>query len=236
MKEKATDKETNMTKFVPNLYRDISLDELVTYSIFILLEESKEATFENIVAKCFELFPEKFSLVGYPQWPDSTRVTKSWLRCRTDFKYIKGTVKSGFKLTSKGLEVIERVQRRLKRPVSEKIIVSQKKARERSKEEQFISELEKSEVFKRYLIDNEKMEISHFEFCDMLYCTLESSPKALKDNLEKLKGYAQKLNNNEVLKFLIYSENKLPHLLKSNPKKIRYIGGMMKRKVAEVYV
>lgn len=56
-----------MTKFSSNLYRDISLDELVTYSIFILLEESKEATFENIVAKCFELFPEKFSLIGYPQ-------------------------------------------------------------------------------------------------------------------------------------------------------------------------
>jgi hypothetical protein len=219
-----------MTKFSSNLYRDVSLDELVTYSIFILLEESKEATFENIVAKCFELFPEKFSLIGYPQWPDSARVNKSWLRCRTDFKYIKGSVKSGFTLTSKGLEVVERVQKRLKRPSSEKIIVSQKRAKERSKEEQFINELVESEVFTRYLIEQEKTEISHFEFCDMLYCTLESSAKALKENLEKLKEYAQKLNRTEALKFLLFSENKFSHLLKEKVEQKEYSGGMNKLK------
>jgi len=199
-----------------------------------LLEESKEATFENIVAKCFELFPEKFSLIGYPQWPDSARVNKSWLRCRTDFKYIKGSVKSGFALTSKGLEIVEKVQKKLRRPVSEKIAVSQKKAKERTKEEQFINELERSEVFKRYLSDHDKTEISHFEFCDMLYCTLESSPKALKENLDKLKGYAQKLNRNEVLKFLIFSEIKLFHLLQGKASQNEYVGGMNKGKTKGV--
>lgn len=213
-----------------NLYRDISLDELVTYSIFLLQEEEKEATFENIVAKCFELFPEKFSLIGYPQWPDSARVNKSWLRCRTDFKYIKGSVKSGFTLTSKGLEVVERIQKRLKRPVSEKFIVSKKKARERSKEEKFINELEKSEVFKRYLIDHEQTEISHFEFCDMLYCTLESSAKALKENLYKLKEYAQRLNRREALNFLIFAEKKFSHLLKDKIEDKEFSGGMNKAK------
>jgi len=219
-----------MTDISSKLYSDISLDELVTYSIFVLLEEKTEATFENIVAKCFELFPEKFSLVGYPQWPDSTRVNKSWLRCRTDFKYIKGSVKNGFTLTSTGLEIVEKVQKKLRRPVSEKITVSQKKAKERSKEEQFINEIEQSVVFKRYIADHEDMEISHFEFCDMLYCTLESSSKALKENLEKLKGYARKLNRNEVLKFLIFSENKFSHLLKGKVEQDEYVGGMNKGK------
>jgi len=212
-----------------NLYRDISLDELVTYCVFLLQEEKKEATFENIVAQCFELFPEKFSLIGYPHWPDSARVNKSWLRCRTDFRYIKGSVKSGFTLTSKGLEVVERVQRRLKRPVSEKFIVSKKKAHERSKEEKFINELENSEVFKRYVIDHEQIEISHFEFCDMLYCTLESSAKTLKENLDKLKGYAQRLNRSKTLNFLLFAEKKFSHLLKDNDGR-EYSGGMNKAK------
>jgi len=154
-----------MKQMSSELYSDISLDELVTYSIYVLLEGNKEATFEKIVAKCFELFPERFSLVGYSQWPDSGRVNKSWLRCRTDFKYIKGSVKSGFTLTSKGLEIAEKVQKKLSRPVSEKIVVSQKKAKERTKEEQFINELERSEVFIRYLNEHEQTEISHFEFC-----------------------------------------------------------------------
>ena len=51
-------------------YDDISLDELVTYCVNLIIQEGKEATFERIVEKAFFLFPEKFSLIGYPQWPD----------------------------------------------------------------------------------------------------------------------------------------------------------------------
>ena len=219
-----------MTQISPKLYSDISLDELVTYSIHELLEQKMEATFENVVAKCFELFPDKFSLMGYPQWPDSARVNKSWLRCRTDFKYIKGSVKSGFTITSKGLDAVERVQKKLRRPLVEKVVVSRKKAKERSREEEFIKELEQSEVYKRYLADQEKTEISHFEFCDMLYCTLESSAVALRDHLEKLKGYAQKLNKTKILEFLLFSENKLSHLLREKVETSEYTGGMNKAK------
>ena len=121
------------------VYHDISLDELVTYCVFLLHEENTEATFENIVAKCFDLFPDKFSLFGYPQWPDSSRVNKSWLRCRTDFKYIAGTVKTGFKVTSNGLDIVEKVQKKLNRPIKEKIAVLNKKTKERTKEEIDIS-------------------------------------------------------------------------------------------------
>lgn len=64
----------------------------------------------------------------------------------------------------------------------------------------------------------------------MLYCTLESSAKALKENLEKLKGYAQKLNRTEALKFLLFSENKFSHLLKEKVEQKEYSGGMNKLK------
>ncbi len=220
-----------MTKVSSSQYQNITIDELVTYSIFSLQEDGEEATFEKIVAKCFELFPEKFSLIGYPQWPDSTRVTKSWLRCRTDFKYIKGTVKTGFKLTTKGLVVVERVQKKLRRPVSEKMIVAQKKASERSKEEQFIKQLEKSEIFNKYLLEGENIEISHFEFCDMLYCTMESSAKILKENLEKLKDYSQILNRDRVIDFLQFIENKFSYLLINTLKVKKHSGGMSRKKI-----
>lgn len=219
-----------MTRYDPKSYIDSSLDELVTYSVSILSNEGKEATFENIVAKSYELFPEKFSLVGYPQWPDSSRVNKSWLRCRTDFKYIQGTVKTGFSLTSKGLEIVEKVQKRLNRPASEKNIISKKRTRARTKEEQFMNEIERSEVFKKYLRDRESVEISHFEFSDVLYCTLESSPKALSDHLEKLKEYAQTYNRNDVTNFLLFLERKFSELLKVKGPE-RYVGGMNKAKI-----
>jgi hypothetical protein len=219
-----------MTKFNASLYSNLSLDELVTYSVSTLSNEGKEATFENIVARSYELFPEKFSLVGYPQWPDSSRINKSWLRCRTDFKYIQGTVKTGFSLTSKGLEIVEKVQKRLKRPVSEKNIIIKKRARARTKEEQFTNEIERSNVFKRYLQNGESVEISHFEFCDVLYCTLESSPKTLADHLEKLKHYAHSYNRNDLTKFLLFLEHKFSDLLTDKGPE-RYVGGMNKVKI-----
>ena len=219
-----------MTKLNPSLYNNLSLDELVTYSVSVLSDEGKEATFENIVAKSYELLPEKFSLIGYPQWPDSSRVNKSWLRCRTDFKYIQGTVKTGFSLTTKGLEIVQKVQARLKRPISEKNIISKKRARARTKEEQFTKELERSEVFQRYLRNGESVEISHFEFCDVLYCTLESSPKALNDHLDKLKKYAQTCNMSNVINFLQFLEHKFSeYLIVKGPE--RYVGGMNKAKI-----
>ncbi len=51
------------------LYSDISLNDLATNCVYLVYNEKKEATFEDIVIKCFKLFPDKLSLVGYSQYP-----------------------------------------------------------------------------------------------------------------------------------------------------------------------
>jgi hypothetical protein len=205
---------------------------LVTYCVFLAQEKNKEVTFENIVANCYEYFPDKFSLVGYPQWPDSARVNKSWLRCRTDFKYIKGSVKGGFALTVNGIDVVERVQKKLRSSTFEKEIVQKKRAVARSREEQFVNEIEKSNLFQNYLTAGENVEISHFDFCDLLYGTLETSAEVLSDNLNTLKEYAERLDKNSILSFLTFVEKKFSSILKSNDeKKGTYSGGMNKRKI-----
>jgi hypothetical protein len=215
-----------------HLYSNITLDELVTYCVFLSQEEKKEVTFENIVANCYERFPDKFSLVGYPQWPDSARINKSWLRCRTDFKYIKGSVKSGFVLTEKGIDVVARVQKKLRSSKSEKEIVNKKRTAARSREEQFIKEIEKSEIFQKYLKFSENIEVSHFDFCDLLYGTLETSADVLNRNLNTLKEYASRLGKGNILNFLTFLEKKFSDTLKLNNKeKVIYGGGMNKRKL-----
>jgi hypothetical protein len=219
-----------MNEFPFELYKNISLDELVTYCVFLVLQEKKEATFESVVAKCFELFPQKYSLIGYPQWPDSARVNKAWLRCRTDCKYISGSVKNGFSITSKGLEIIEGVQKKLNRPFQEQDALRTKKGIARSREEQFINELEKSDVFKRYIVKRENTEISHFELCDVLYCTLESSAKSLNNNLDMLKEFATKLNKKDILSFLLLAEKRFASILRGGDMEEKYSGGMNKRR------
>lgn len=215
----------------PKVYTDISLDELVTYCVYILHQEKRDATFEDIVAKCFVLFPERFCLTGYSHWPDSSRVNKSWLRCRTDFKYIKGSVKSGFKVTSKGIAVVEKVQELLKRPRHEKIALKKKKIREHTKEEMFLNNLRKSDAYKLFIAQGEDIEIPHYDFCNMLFGTIESSIETLNENLIMLKDYALKLGDKEMLVFLEKAEARHSHYLTSNQTlKKKYVGGMFKKK------
>lgn len=213
------------------LYSDISLDDLVTYCVYLVYTEKKEATFEDIVIKCFKLFPDKFSLVGYSQYPDSARVNKSWLRCRTDFKYISGSVKTGFSVTSKGLFLVEQVQKKLKRPLSEIKEYKRTKSKTRTKEEEGLKEIKQSELFQRYNKEGDGIDISKWEFCDVLFCTLESSPKALRGNLDLLKGYAYKLKRTQVSNFLSCLENKFCDLLEGKNEKEIFEGGMNRRKL-----
>jgi len=85
----------------------LSLDELVMICASELVASSTKFAFEDLVATCFNRFPEKFGLPSYPQWPDSARVNKCWLRCRSDRGWLRGSSKSGFQLTAAGKEAAE---------------------------------------------------------------------------------------------------------------------------------
>ena len=84
------------------LYIRVTYDDLIVFALDELTNEGIPPIFENLVAKAFELFPKRFQLPGYPQWPDSSLVEKSWLRCRPDKGLINGSKSKGFVLTQKG--------------------------------------------------------------------------------------------------------------------------------------
>src|SRR5436190_19292354 len=100
--------DMKLETFAPELYGDIALNDLVMYAGYVLAETKNEINAEEILAACFLLFPARFHLRGYPQWPDSTVVNKRWLDCR-DRGYITGSTAHGFSITPKGLEVAENI-------------------------------------------------------------------------------------------------------------------------------
>ncbi len=113
--------EQNTPKYNPEVYTKIALNDLVTYAVFFLSQSKPEITAEDIVAVCFMLFPKRFALSGYSQWPDSTVVNKRWIDCRNKGLIIGSTAR-GFSLTPKGLEVADRIARILdgRRPLMAK--------------------------------------------------------------------------------------------------------------------
>jgi len=63
--------------FPDDTYQNLTIDDLILYALFSLEEKGVEGRFENIVAEGFEMFPKKFYLHGYPEYPDARRVFNS---------------------------------------------------------------------------------------------------------------------------------------------------------------
>ena len=67
---KAKDKIEKLQKIDETKYKNIGLDHLVMYAIGELDKMKADLSFENAVVASFKLFPKKFSLPGFPEYPD----------------------------------------------------------------------------------------------------------------------------------------------------------------------
>ncbi len=155
--------------FSSDIYTNIGLDQLLVYSVYRVISMNEECTFERLVYECFILFPKVFGFIRYPDWPDSSRINKSWLRCRTDRGWLTGKIKEGFRLTASGENIARKVEQVLMRNIPIEKAKVNKKTRERY--EAVIDYIQKSEALHKF---NNGIEISHSEYVTFLGGTLET--------------------------------------------------------------
>jgi len=220
--------------FAPTIYKEIPYDDLAVFALFSVVKKKLDPTFENLVVECYVLFPERFGLSGYTKkYPDSAQVEKSWLRCRTDKNLITGDRARGFELTARGLEVVQKTQKRLgNKTIDTKELLSIKGDR-RTKTGRLVKQLENNKSFKEFKRNGRATEISDYEFCDLIYSTLDALPEGRKKNLQQLKNTVADYNRNDMLDFLNFCETRFAHLLFSNSESgQKYAGGMKRRKIS----
>jgi len=197
--------------FEPERYRNIDLDRLTVYAIKHLRDSGIEPTFENIVVTLYKMFPGSFSLVGFSQYPDSSRVNRQLLHCRPKYRnYVIGNMRQGWLLTEKGLIVAQEAEKLLETPSMSPM--RQKRptpiSRERTKPIHFVKEIMDSEAYKKYqqgLLD----QIADIELCYVLHANLDTPTPILTKSLQKLKDYAQIAGNDGVVKFLEFIQQRL---------------------------
>jgi len=180
-------------------YANIGIDHLLIYCANNIVERGDECTFETLVHECFSLFPKKFSLVNYPHWPDSSRVDKSWRRCRTDKGWLCGTAREGLRVTEAGREVAYITEKKLFK-TNETRLNNNLNSR-KTKEEAIINYIIETKEFKRYLM-NGPYDISERELRSFLGGTLETPKRVLIHNFHIYHQIAKKLKNREILSFL----------------------------------
>jgi hypothetical protein len=212
-------RKTNPLPFDPAAYAQINPNDLMVYAVHALHKPGAEIAAEDIVHACFALFPERFALRNYPQWPDSALVSRRWRECKHK-GYLKGNALKGFQLTVRGgkrAEKLEQVLGRVKRgvpptskPKVEKVPAQKVHPELKARAKKYVRSIETSDAYKHF---KKGQPINEFDFRSLLLTTLESPPATLARNLAQFKEYVNIHARADLLSFLEFTEGKFSHLL-----------------------
>jgi hypothetical protein len=184
------------------LYQSIDLDRLVMYAVAEIDKVGLDLSLENIIVGAFILFPKKFSLIGYAEFPDATRVEKCLWRCNgKNRQWISGKTPHGYVITDRTRSIASEVGTLLRAPSS---ITKNTPTRMRRKEA-ILKEVANSPAYNKYM-NGTKESISEADFCYLLQGTLDSSREILRENLVALKQITKELERQDVLNFLNWLE------------------------------
>ncbi len=88
-----------------SVYQNESLAALTAYSLFWLHEWQLRRTIEAISVLNWRLFPDKFGMVGWPEYPDAFRTNRSLLQGQPKYRnWLTGSASTGFSLNERGLD------------------------------------------------------------------------------------------------------------------------------------
>ena len=233
---KHSNEDTTATSFQPapaGLCAGIGMNDLICYAVYRLSSLGGEITAEHIVAAAFRLFPDRFHLRGYPEWPDSTVVNKRWLDCRSK-GYLTGSTAKGFRLSPAGLAVAKRAEQILSSVGTglaqhrEQNVRYNKESRTRSG--RFVAALESSPAYKIYKQAGDVSALGEFDLREMLLCPMESPAKTLFSNLQQLRGHAEMYERADLVEFLEACGRRLDELLVADKTKDKMQKGMIRRR------
>jgi len=185
------------------LYGDIALAALATFAISRLLDSHIPNTFENLVVTLFRFFPAKFSLVGFPQYPDAASVGRTLLQLGPKYRnWARGSVQKGFVLTatgnSKALDVARILSGAQSASQRKTVSISRPRTMDLSKD---IKSIEESVLFRQWK-SGSITHTSSLELFDLLGAYAYTPARVLKGRVKMLETIATELERPDVLEFL----------------------------------
>lgn len=192
-------------------YCKIDLDHLVMYAVAQLEKLGLDLSFENAVVAAFRLFPKKFSLLGFPEFPDAKRVHHCLRRCTFKSKqWLGGRISQGFVVTDKSRAIFRETENLLFGQSEAKLGATSQTRRQ----EVILAELESSPAYAKYASGHMDL-VTEADLCFMLEGTLDSSRDLLRRNLEQIRVFARQLGRADILVFLEHLEQRFKAYLAS---------------------
>ena len=202
------------------VYTGEPIDPLVAVTILKLQDAGVSTSMESIAVAAFKLFPDKFSMTEFPQYPEYMRIfTAVRLHDKLKVYLEKGNMKKNlFILNGKGKIYAEKSLERIESGNS----TSPKKSEfKRKKNTRLVLSVTKTDGFKKFK-ENNLDKIKKFDICETLHCTTEASNEHLRSNLATLEHMASDIKPNlsyketaeDVLEYLSYIDKNWETLMK----------------------
>ena len=193
-------------------YEKIDLNSLAAYTIQFLQDNNIFLNFENTAVALFLMFPKKFCMVEYEEYPDTNRINRTVnLQLRPRYQNLAyGDPKKGYSLTEKGRTIANFVKEVLNSPESglnfkKSNIEDDTSKRTRTPKIEIEKIVISSDLFKKYKIDKNAL-VEKIEIYDFFQSSPYTPPKMFKEKLKFLKNLAISEENNEVVEFLDWVE------------------------------
>jgi len=104
--------------FSEEKYQQYSLTSLTAYCVYWLHRWKVTTSLETVAVASHRMFPMKFGMVGWPEFPDITRTNRSVLQMRPKYRNLAtSAVDKGVFLNQRGIEEAESLASRLGAPV-----------------------------------------------------------------------------------------------------------------------
>lgn len=186
-------------------YIPLDKDRLVLFAVDYLESQKIEPTFDKVVATTYKLFPRKFSLIGFPEYPDGKTIYYCiYNHCTLTRKWLFGNVQSGFKVTERGKYFLEETRKMLEGKIE---LTRTHQVSPRRKEITFITLLKRTNAYKKYA-QGENALVNRSEILEALRIP-PSSQSLIQTRLAKYIEYANRVNESSILDFLNFAKDKL---------------------------
>lgn len=201
-----------LTQYPNEAYETYSLTSLTACSVFLLQEWNLLTSMENIVVLNHRLFPTKFLLVGWPQFPDANRTNRSILQMRPKYRNLAASITDqGVFLNEKGIAEAKAILSKLGPPKigdEDSITIAydtkseQKAGKPRTvTPDDVIEKIKKSKLFKTYT-DSKWPEARAIDLISLLGVYDHTPSREKKKRLESYKTASREVGDNEIQKFI----------------------------------
>jgi len=193
----------DISQYPESAYAAIDLNRLASFTVHWLQQQRIPTTFENIVVACFRMFPAKFALEGYSEYPDAARINRALLQLRPKYRnWARGSVQKGFVLTESGLAEVNRVRDFLSSGKSVEIVGKRRRLLPRTMDlTRDLGPIVDSALFAKWK-ENRLNEGTVLELLDMLQAFAYTPQEALKQRMDGLENAALQVGRDDIVTFL----------------------------------